>query len=93
MGYQRDKWYQVLPFAVTGVLRGTALWAGYFTAGPAMLGIHPVVALFAIPIAITADLMHPGGGTGAFPKNFRNTPTTLHSVGGGKSESSDRHAA
>lgn len=93
LGYQRDKWYEVLPFAVSGVLLGEALWAGYFAAGPALLGIHPVVALFAIPVAITADLMHRGVGIGAFTKNFRNNPATLHSVEGGKSESSERRAA
>ncbi len=93
LGFQRDKWYQVLPFAVTGVLVGEALWAGYFVAGPAMLGIHPVVALFAIPVAITADLMHRGVGIGAFTQNFRNGPTTLHSVEGGQKSESDQQRA
>ena len=51
----------ILPFSVAGAFLGEAIWGAYLPSGPVVLGAHIVVLLFAVPLAVTADVVRQDG--------------------------------
>lgn len=50
-------WVQVMPYPLLAIILGEGVWAPYLAAGPEVLGVHVVVALLAIPLAVGLDIL------------------------------------
>ena len=62
-GHKKMRPQDILPFSVAGAFLGEAVWGTYLVAGPTVLGAHIVVILFAVPFAVTADVIRQDGFT------------------------------
>ena len=51
----------ILPFSIAGAFLGEAVWGAYLPSGPMVLGAHILVLLFAVPLAVTADVIRQDG--------------------------------
>ena len=54
---------EVLPFSIAGAFLAEGIWGAYLVAGPTVLGAHIVVLLFAVPFAVTTDVIRQDGFT------------------------------
>ncbi|MFQ5872508.1 MAG: hypothetical protein ACE5JL_01710 [Dehalococcoidia bacterium] len=50
-------WLRMPAYPLLGIILGEGLWATYLVSGPAVLGIHVVVALFATFAAVLLDVL------------------------------------
>ena len=68
-GHQQSSWVQLMPYPLLGTILGEGVWARYMAAGPEVLGVHVVVALLAIPLAVGLDILVESrrGRTFSFP--------------------------
>ncbi len=48
-------WLRMVGYPLVGIILGEGLWASYLVAGPEILGIHVVVALFATFTAVSLE--------------------------------------
>ena len=51
----------ILPFSIAGAFLGEGIWGAYLPSGPLVLGAHIVVILFAVPLAVTVDVIRQDG--------------------------------
>ncbi len=56
-GHPKSNWVQVMPYPLLATVVGEGLWAPYLAAGPDVLGVHVVVALVVIPLAVGLDIL------------------------------------
>ena len=56
-GHPKSNWVQVMPYPLLVTILGEGVWAPYLAAGPEVLGVHVVVALLAIPLAVGLDIL------------------------------------
>ena len=54
-GRPKKHWLQTMAYPVVGIFVGEGIWSSYMVAGPALWGVHPVVALFSTIIAVYLD--------------------------------------
>ena len=57
VGHPKSNWVQVMPIPLLATILGEGVWAPYLAAGPELLGVHVVVALLAIPLAVGLEVV------------------------------------
>ena len=61
MGASNRDWLRMIGYPLVGVILGEAVWSTYMVSGPAVMGLHPVVALFSSFIAVYLDMSREAG--------------------------------
>jgi len=56
LGHPPTDLLRMMAYPLIGIILGEGLWVSYFVAGPEVLGIHVVVALFTTFIAVSLDI-------------------------------------
>ena len=55
VGRSKNHWLETMAYPMTGIILGEGVWVTYMASGPAIIGIHPVVALASTMIAVLLE--------------------------------------
>jgi len=57
LGHPSSHWLRMVAYPLVGIIIGEGLWVSYMVAGPELLGVHVVVALFATFLGVSLDIV------------------------------------